>query len=31
MFTHPEFEAPVGKYDWLNRGMYVGTLGGTEA
>jgi len=27
MFTHPEFEAPVGKYDWLNRGMYVGTLG----
>jgi hypothetical protein len=27
MFTHPSFEAPVGKYDWLNRGMYVGTLG----
>lgn len=27
MFTHPEFEAPVGKYDWLNRGMFVGTLG----
>jgi len=27
MFTHPEFEAPAGKYDWMNRGMYVGTLG----
>src|SRR6185312_11938463 len=27
MFTHPEFEAPVGKYDWLNRSMFVGTLG----
>ena len=27
MFTHPEFEAPVGKYDWLNRTMFVGTLG----
>jgi len=27
MFTHPSFEAPVGKYDWINRGMYVGTLG----
>jgi hypothetical protein len=27
MFTHPSFEAPVGKYDWLNRGMFVGTLG----
>ncbi len=27
MFTHPEFEAPVGKYDWMNRGMFVGTLG----
>ena len=27
MFTHPEFEAPVGKYDWLNRAMFVGTLG----
>lgn len=27
MFTHPSFEAPVGKYDWLNKLMCVGTLG----
>jgi hypothetical protein len=27
MFTHPSFEAPVGNYDWLNRAMFVGTLG----
>jgi hypothetical protein len=27
MFTHPSFEAPLGKYDWLNRSMFVGTLG----
>lgn len=27
MFTHPSFEAPTGKYDWLNRAMFVGTLG----
>lgn len=27
MFTHPSFEAPMGKYDWLNRAMFVGTLG----
>jgi hypothetical protein len=27
MFTHPSFEAPAGKYDWLNRSMFVGTLG----
>ena len=27
MFTHPSFEAPIGKYDWLNRSMYIGTLG----
>jgi hypothetical protein len=27
MFTHPSFEAPLGKYDWLNRAMCVGTLG----
>ena len=27
MFTHPEFEAPAGKYDWMNRSMFVGTLG----
>jgi hypothetical protein len=27
MFTHPSFEAPIGKYDWLNRSMFIGTLG----
>ena len=27
MFTNPVFEAPSGKYDWLNRSMFVGTLG----
>lgn len=27
MFTHPEFEAPVGKYDWMTRSMFIGTLG----
>jgi hypothetical protein len=27
MFTHPTFEAPIGKYDWLNRSMFVATLG----
>jgi len=27
MFTHPSFEAPIGKYDWLNKSMCVGTLG----
>jgi hypothetical protein len=26
MFTHAAFEAPIGKYDWLNRGMFFGTL-----
>lgn len=26
MYTHASFEAPVGKYDWLNRGMFFGTL-----
>jgi hypothetical protein len=26
LFTTPVFEAPVGKYDWLNGGAYVGTL-----
>lgn len=25
-FTSPTFEAPLGKYDWLNRGAYIGTL-----
>jgi hypothetical protein len=24
--TQPRFEAPIGKYDWLNRGSFVGTL-----
>jgi hypothetical protein len=27
MFTHPVFEAPSGKYDWMNRSMFVATLG----
>lgn len=27
MFTSPRFEAPLGPYDWLNRGTYIGTLG----
>src|SRR5262249_52982031 len=26
MFTHPSFEAPIGKYDWMNHSMFVGTL-----
>ena len=25
--TSPAFEAPLGKYDWLTRGAFVGTLG----
>jgi hypothetical protein len=25
-FTTPVFEAPLGKYEWLNGGAYVGTL-----
>jgi len=24
--THPVFEAPQGKYDWLSQGCFVGTL-----
>jgi len=24
--THPVFEAPLGKYDWLGKGTFVGTL-----
>jgi hypothetical protein len=24
--THPVFEAPIGKYDWLNKSAFVGTL-----
>ena len=27
MFTTPSFETPVGKYDWLARSPFVGTLG----
>jgi len=27
-FTTPVFEAPLGKYDWLNDGAYIGTLQG---
>jgi Protein of unknown function (DUF3237) len=27
MYTHPVFEAPTGKYDWINRAMFIGTLG----
>ncbi len=27
MFTSPRFEAPIGSYDWLNHGTYIGTLG----
>lgn len=27
MFTTPSFETPVGKYDWLTRSTFVGTLG----
>lgn len=28
LLTEPVFEAPLGKYDWLNEGAYVGTLQG---
>jgi hypothetical protein len=31
MFTNPVFEAPVGKYDWLNRAMFIATLGARRA
>ena len=27
MFTAPVIEAPIGKYDWMNRAMFVATLG----
>jgi hypothetical protein len=27
MFTTPSFEAPIGKYDWMTRSIFVGTLG----
>jgi hypothetical protein len=30
MYTHPVFEAPTGKYDWINRSMFIGTLGGRK-
>jgi hypothetical protein len=30
MFTVPSFEAPPGKYDWMNRTTFVGTLGGRK-
>lgn len=30
LLTTPTFEAPKGKYDWLNGGAYVGTLQGTR-
>jgi hypothetical protein len=26
MYTHATFEAPTGRYDWLNRGTFFGTL-----
>lgn len=29
LLTEPVFEAPLGKYDWLNEGAYLGTLQGT--
>ena len=25
-FTTPTFEAPIGRYDWLNKSVFVGTL-----
>jgi hypothetical protein len=27
MFTTPTFEAPIGKYDWMNRSVFIATLG----
>lgn len=30
LFTTPAFEAPKGKYDWLNGGAYVGTVEGMK-
>jgi len=30
IFTTPVFEAPMGKYDWLNGGAYVGTVARAE-
>jgi hypothetical protein len=31
MFTTPVFEAPAGKYDWMNRATFVATLGARKA
>lgn len=25
-YTQPRFEAPTGRYDWLNKGAFIGTL-----
>lgn len=30
-FTQPVFEAPIGKYDWLSKSAFVGTLEPTKA
>lgn len=30
LFTTPTFEAPNGRYDWLNGGVYVGTVEGMK-
>jgi uncharacterized protein DUF3237 len=30
MYTRPVFEAPAGKYDWINRAMFIATLGGRK-
>lgn len=30
LLTSPAFEAPKGKYDWLNGGVYVGTVEGMK-
>ena len=30
LLTGPVFEAPKGKYDWLNGGVYVGTVDGMK-
>jgi hypothetical protein len=29
--TAPQFEAPVGPYDWLNKSLFIGTLDGSHA
>lgn len=30
VFTSPVFEAPKGRYDWLNGGVYIGTVEGMK-